>query len=207
MSERTMTLREALRLIYIVDPEGAADGDRLDAVLGGGATALWLRAPDRPGADLYRIGRTLKQRCVDHGAALLVGDRADVALAVEADGVQLGHRSPPADRIRPFFPGWLGVSCHGADDLQRAEGARADFAVLSPLFGVPAKGPPLGPEAFALLVSGTELPIVALGGIETANVGEARVVGAAGVAVIRALRDAADPASDARRLRAATDAS
>jgi thiamine monophosphate synthase len=114
--------------------------------------------------------------------------------------VQLGHRSPPAEKIRAFFPGWLGVSCHSADELAAAGRARADYAVLSPFFGVPSKGAPLGPQAFARLAGRTSLPLVALGGIESANAEDARDVGAAGVAVIRALRDAGEPASEARRL-------
>jgi thiamine-phosphate pyrophosphorylase len=197
-----VNLSDVLRLVYIVDAEAAADGDRLDALMGGGVTALWLRAPDRSGADLYRIARALQRRCEDHGTALVVGDRADVALAVGAHGVQLGPQSPPAARIRAHFPSWLGVSCHDAADLRAARDAGADYAVLSPLYGLPERGPPLGPAAFARLVADAGLPVVALGGIDAANAAAARDVGAAGVAVIRALREAPDPAGEARRLAA-----
>jgi len=196
-----MELRDALRLIFIVDGETARDGDRVDGALGGGVTALWLRDADLSGADLYRRARDLAERCRAHHAALVIGDRADVALAVGAAGVQLGHRSPPARRVRPFFPGWLGVSCHSAGDLERAAGIPADFAVLSPVYGVPEKGPPLGAARFATLVerAGT-LPVVGLGGIDGSNAQAVRDAGAAGVAVIRALRDAGDAAAEARRL-------
>lgn len=196
-----MELRDALRLIFIVDDETSRDGDRVDAALGGGVTAVWLRDPGLSGAGLYRRARDLGERCRAHEAALVIGDRADVALAVEAQGVQLGHRSPPARRVRPFFPGWLGVSCHTAGDLERAAALPADFAVLSPVFGVPEKGPPLGLARFAALAEGVgDLPVVALGGIDGSNAADARAAGAAGVAVIRALRDATDPAAEAARL-------
>ncbi|MHC5012836.1 MAG: thiamine phosphate synthase, partial [Planctomycetota bacterium] len=162
-------LADALRLVYIVDAGAARDGDRLDAVLGGGVSCIWLRAPGTTGAELYRLARDLRPRCRAHHAALLVGDRSDVAIAVAADGVQIGHRSPPAKRVRPFFPGWLGVSCHNERELLRAQAAGADFAVLSPVYGVPHKGEPLGVALFAQLRRTVRIPVVALGGIGMDN--------------------------------------
>jgi thiamine-phosphate pyrophosphorylase len=198
-----MDLRAALHLVFIVDAQTAGRGDHLDAAFGGGVSAVWLREPGASGDVLYRAARDLAVRCRSHGAALIVGDRADVALAAGAHGVQIGHRSPPAKHVRPWFPGWLGVSCHGAGDLERAAQAGADYAVLSPVYGVPEKGTPLGTEKFAaFLRESADLPVVALGGIETSNVDAVRATGAAGIAVIRALRDAADPVEVARALSA-----
>ena len=193
-------LRDALRLVYIVDREAARDWHRLDTVLAAGATCLWLRAPGSTGAELYRAARDLVWRTHERGAAVIIGDRADVALAVGADGVQLGFRSPPARKVRPWFSGWIGVSCHSESELRSAERAGADYAVLSPLFGVPAKGGPLGTALFQRLATSVDLPVVALGGIDSENAAEARQAGAAGVAVIRALRDASDPEEAGRRL-------
>lgn len=193
-------LRDALRLVYIVDREAARDWHRLDTVLSSGATCLWLRAPGATGAELYRAARDLVWRTHERGGKIVIGDRADVALAVGADGVQLGFRSPPARKVRPWFDGWIGVSCHSEAELRSAERAGADYAVLSPLFGVPAKGGPLGTALFQKLAGCVDLPVVALGGIDAGNAAEARQAGAAGVAVIRALRDAADPEDAGRRL-------
>jgi thiamine-phosphate pyrophosphorylase len=137
------------------------------------------------------------------GAALIGGARADVALAVGAAGVQLGHRSPPPERVRPWYRGWLGMSCHGSDDLRAAEAAGANHAVLSPVFGVPAKGAPLGVRRLAELAASTPLPVVALGGIDAGNAASLADSGVAGVAAIRGLRDAPDPASAASALASA----
>ncbi|MDA1196327.1 MAG: thiamine phosphate synthase [Planctomycetota bacterium] len=194
------TLPDALRVIYIVDREAARDWQRLDTVLATGATCLWLRAPGATGAELYRSARDLVWRAHERGAAVLIGDRADVALASGADGVQLGFRSPPARKVRSWFPGWIGVSCHSEAELSSAARAGADFAVLSPLFGVPSKGGPLGTALFERLAAGVEIPVVALGGIDETNAVRAREAGAAGVAVIRALRDADDPGQAGRGL-------
>ena len=111
--------------------------------------------------------------------------------------------APPAHRVRPWFPGWLGVSCHSESDLQRAQQAKADYAVLSPIYGVPEKGTPLGPLLFGRWRATTTLPVVGLGGIDASNVTEVRAAGADGVAVIRALKDALDVEVTARHLSAA----
>jgi thiamine-phosphate pyrophosphorylase len=202
----TPQLPDALRLVYIVGRRASEDWRRLESVLSGGVTAVWLRMPDHTGAEVYRTAKDLLPRCRARGVALVVGDRADVALAVEADGVQLGHRSPPCRRIRPWFARWIGVSCHSEGDLRKAADAGADYAVLSPVFGVPHKGPPLGTAAFQHLRRAVSIPVVALGGIDPENAPRVREVGASGVAVIRALERSPDPEAAARALSGTTSA-
>ena len=202
MSEADDRLREALHLIYIVDRETARDWRRVETVLEAGATSVWLRAPGASGAELYRSARDLVWRCQERGAALIIGDRADVALSVGADGVQLGFRSPPVRKVRAWFEGWIGASCHSAEEIAKAERGGADYAVLSPIFGVPEKGGPLGTSHFQQMIDGAGLPIVGLGGIDATNVERVRATGAVGVAAIRALRDAEEPEAAARALSA-----
>lgn len=198
----TPPLALALRLVYVLDAGHARDWRHMDAVLAGGVTSLWLRCPEASGAELYRLGRDLLQRTRPLGVGLIIGDRADVALALGAEGVQLGHRSPPPTRVRPWFPGWLGVSCHSEGELQRAQEAGADYVVLSPVYGVPEKGAPLGPALFGRMRLAVTVPVVGLGGIEVQNAAEVVSAGAQGLAVIRALRDAPDPQVAASALRA-----
>ena len=194
----------ALHLVLVADVEDAHRGDRIDAALSAGVTCVWLRAPQATGRALYDAAGGLLLRCRRLGAALLIGDRVDVALAVGADGVQLGGRAVPARAVRPWYRGWIGVSCHTASDLAAAAAAGADHVVVSPVFGVPEKGPPLGVEGLAALVRGFPRPVVALGGIEGSNAAAVRAVPeVAGVAVIRAVRDADDPAAAARALAGA----
>jgi thiamine-phosphate pyrophosphorylase len=198
-----LALKDALRLVYVVGPGAIEDWRRLDAALGAGVTATWLRLPHASGAEVYRRAKDLLDRCRPFGVAVIVGDRADVALAVGAHGVQLGHRSPPARKVRPWFSRWLGVSCHSGSELRRAQEAGADYAVLSPLFGVPEKGAPLGVAAFQRLRVAVGIPVVALGGVDPQNAPQAREAGADGVAVIRAIRDAENAEAAVRMLRGA----
>lgn len=190
----------ALRLVYVVDTHAAADGPRVDAALAHGVTALWLREPGATGRALYEAAGSLLLRCRRLGGVLIVGDRADVAAAVGADGVQLGHRSPPARSVRPWYRGLLGVSCHTPAEVVAAGEAGADYVVVSPVFGVPDKGTPLGVDGLQRLAGLAQVPVVALGGLHADNAGLVRGGPVAGLAVLRALRDAEDPAATARRL-------
>ena len=119
MSEESLFPR-ALATIWVVDVADAAQGERIDEALAAGVTALWLRDPAATGRALYDAAGGLLLRCRRQGAALLVGDRVDVAMAVGADGVQLGARSVPAPAVRRWYRGWMGVSCHGATELSKA---------------------------------------------------------------------------------------
>lgn len=194
------SLLGGLRLVYIANVEVASAGEHLDAALMGGVSSIWLRDPGASGRQLYRAARSLIARCQPRKVGVIVGDRADVALASGADGVHLGFRSPPAAKVRPWFPGWLGVSCHNEREIESARSAGADYVTVSPVFGVPDKGAPLGVALLARWNQAAGLPIVALGGIDEDNVADVRGAQVAGVAVIRALRAAADPARTARLL-------
>lgn len=201
MTRRASPFPKALHLVYVVDVETASRGRHLDKVLGAGVTCLWLRDPDATGRALYEAAGNLLLRCRRLGAALLVGDRVDVAQAVGADGVQLGFRSVPAPVVRSWYGGWIGVSCHEAKEIAAAQEAGADHVVVSPVFGVPRKGSPLGVAGLRTLLEGVQVPAVALGGISSVSVDEVRSVpGVAGVAVIRALLQADDAEEAARNL-------
>ena len=100
----------------------------------------------------------------------------------------------------------MGVSCHDAVAIADAVAAGADHVVVSPIFDVPGKGPALGVERLRGLAGAAGVPVVALGGIDRATVVAVRAAGVAGVAVTRALADAAEPGLAARALAGMTRA-
>lgn len=126
---------------------------------------------------------------------LLVNDRADIALAAEADGVHLTSKSISAAIIRANFPAnfIVGVSAHGLEEVEKAKLARADFAVFSPIFATASKAGYGAPQGIAKLreVAQTveNFPVIALGGIDETNFREVLPV-CAGFAAIRFLNDA-----------------
>jgi thiamine-phosphate pyrophosphorylase len=174
------------------------------AALPPAAVAVHLREKDLAGAALLALARALREVCAAAGQLLLVNDRLDVALACGADGVHLPAAGiPPAEARRLLGPGKLiGVSCHGADDVRRAQAGGADFATFGPVFDTPSKrdyGLPKGLEELHA-ASSLGLPLVALGGIDLATARLARAAGAAGVGAIRAWLEAPDPGAALRGL-------
>ena len=97
------------RVLLITDRRQARNGDleaTVEAALDGGIRAVQLREKDLSGRDLYRLAERMRVLTRRFGARLLVNDRADVALAVGADGVHLGVGSiPPSEARRLLGPG------------------------------------------------------------------------------------------------------
>ncbi len=185
--------------------------DLLDAVgqaLAAGIRAVQLREKDLPTRDLYYLAEKLLAKTRAVGAAFLINDRVDVALALAADGVHLTRRSlPPRESRELLGPERLiGVSCHSLADVREAEDGGADFVVLGPIFETPSKaayGPPLTTALLREARATTGLPILAIGGIQVTRVPEVITAGADGVAVISAVMAAPDPGQAAATLLAA----
>lgn len=164
---------------------------------------MQLREKDLPGLELAQLARTLLPICRRHRAPLLINDRIDVALAVGADGVHLPSDSFTAQDARVLLgpTAWIGASTHSAEQARGAAGA--DFLVFGPIYDTPSKrayGAPQGPAVLTEVVRSVDVPVLAIGGITTANIREVRTAGACGVAVIGALLQADDPRAAAGRL-------
>jgi thiamine-phosphate pyrophosphorylase len=202
----------AVPRLYLVTSRRATTGrplvDVVRAALEGvpadarGAVAVQLREKDLDGRALVALGRALRDVTRAAGAALFINDRLDVALAVEADGVHLGGRSlAPAEVVRLAPSLALAVSTHApAEVAAAARTPQVRFAVFGPVWDTPSKrafGAPVGLEGLRA-ASRLGLPVLALGGVTPARAVEARAAGASGVACIRAVLSAEDPASAVR---------
>lgn len=202
---------DALRLVAVTDSlSGGMDGlaRRAAAAVEGGATMLTLRLPEESARTLSEVARALRR--ATPRVPLLVSDRVDVALAVDADGVHVGASDLPASVVRRFAPPSMiiGASVGAAEEVSRSEGA--DFVAIGPVFaaiGSAAGGTAMGVAQFGDLARRCGVPAIAVGGVSPENAGALMAAGAAGVAVISALLGADDPMSAARALRAAVDAS
>jgi thiamine-phosphate pyrophosphorylase len=173
-----------------------------------GLKAVQLREKDLDARDLFRLAERLLVLTRAAGAALLINDRVDVALALDADGVHLTRRSlPPGEARRLLGPAkLLGVSCHSLADVQEAAGAGADFLVIGPIFATASKlpyGTPLSPDILRPARIACGLPILGIGGIKAAQVPSVVAAGADGVAVISAVMGAADPTAATQELLSA----
>jgi len=166
--------------------------EAVEACLGAGLKAVQLREKDLAARDLLSMARGLRESTRRHGAKLLINDRADVALAVGADGVQRAGTSLPVSALRSISPpGFLiGASVHSVAEARAAEPEGADFLLFGPVYDTPSKrqyGPPQGVAALERVASAVRLPVFAVGGVTPARVAEVTRAGASGVAVIAAI--------------------
>ena len=129
---------------------------------------------------------------------MIVNDRCDVARAAGASGVHLKESGLEVSDARAWDVGIVGASCHDARGVARRAGA--DYVTLGPFAEVPGKGPALGAATFASIVREARMPVLALGGIDGGTARWAVRAGAHGVAVVRAIQGAADPATETRRI-------
>ena len=134
---------------------------------------------------------------------LFVNDRLDVALAVGAAGVQLGQGSlTPEDARRLNVGWWIGQSVHDLREAAAAHAGGADYLLVGPVFPT-ATHPDRAPLGLAQLkeIVGVGLPVIAIGGVTPQRIPDLMAVATIhGVAAIRALWHAADPADAARRM-------
>lgn len=168
---------------------------------GAGHLALHVRGPGTSGRVVYQAAAALLPAARGTGALLLVNDRVDAALALDADGVQLAGRSMDAADARALLGGnaWIGRSVHHAAAGVDAASAGADFLLVGTVYAS-ASHPGRaggGPERVAGAAAGGR-PVIAIGGITPARVAAVRGAGAHGVAVLSAVWAAADPGAAVR---------
>jgi len=163
-----------------------------------------LREKRKPLAELYPLAKALAERCRREDALFIVNDRADLALAVDADGLHVGQDDLPAAAARRLLrPGAvLGVSTHDPGQAHRALSDGADYIAVGSIFPTSSKSgfQLVGPELLTALRPTIPVPLVGIGGITAENAGEVVAAGADGVAVISTVCAAPDPEAATRRL-------
>ena len=165
----------------------------------GGATVVQWRLKDAPRVDVVERGRATRSLCARHGVPFVVNDDVEAALMLGADGVHLGPSDEGVEAVKEHGL-MLGLSAASLDEARAAEGS-ADYIGAGPVWATPSKpdaDPPIGLEGLREICASVAVPVVAIGGIDASNAGDCIRAGAAGVAVIRAARDA-------RALRRAID--
>ena len=180
---------------------------RVAAAVSGGVDVVQVRDKDLPGQAVYSLTSTL--RSVTEGRALLlVNERADVAVAGGADGVQLGEAAMSADLVRRVVgeQAIVGRSVHSVGGALEAAATGADFLLVGTMFATRSHPgeEPAGPGLLTRIRdAGVSLPLVAIGGINTTNVADVMGAGAWGAAVITSILASDDPEAAAKGLKSA----
>ncbi|MDP9427210.1 MAG: thiamine phosphate synthase [Actinomycetota bacterium] len=179
------------------------------AALRGGIDWVQLRDKAAPARETFEATRAIATHTRRAGAGLLVNDRLDVAMAAGADGVHLAAKSLPPDAARALLGEGplLGISVHELGEAREAVEAGVDYVTFGHVYPTSSKPglPPRGILELAEIVESVEVPVLAVGGIDTRNVREVLKTGCAGVAVISAIGGAPDPEPAARKFRRTLD--
>jgi len=204
--------RDAIRGFYAVIDR---DDEALAEALVSSARVLQVRIKPRRGrpdpAEVVRIARMARRICDAVGAALIVNDRIDVALAAGADGVHLGQADLPIGEARRISRDlWIGISTHDLAQVRAACEAGADYLGFGPVFATATKANPDPVQGIAGLraavAAAAGRPVVAIGGITAANVDDIYGTGAHALCAISAVNDARDPRDMARQFCAPSGA-
>ncbi len=156
-----------------------------------GVDCIQLREKEKNDRELLALAQELADLCRSHGVVFIMNDRADMAAAVEADGVHLGQEDLPISAARKVLGGRkiIGVSTHNAGELEAAVAERPDYLAVGAIFPSSTK--------LRVAVAGVEYirqaravyagPIIAIGGITPDTATQAIAAGATGVAVCHAV--------------------
>lgn len=178
----------------------------------GGADLVQLREKrPRETAELVELARGALGALEGTGAALVVNDRADVALACGAAGVHLGARDLPPEAARRILgvEALVGATANSLAEAVRAAEGPVDYLGVGPVFGTASKrapAPPLGLETLGRIVETVDRPVIAIGGITPERIAEVLAAGAWGVAVLGGICCQDDPEAATRRFRREMDA-
>ena len=172
----------------------------IEELLAAGLSMLQLREKDLSAAQLFPLALQLRKLTSRYNCKLLINDRVDLALAIEADGVHLGSHSLPTAVARKLLGAQklIAVSTHLTAEIAQAAAAGADFVTFGPVFYTPSKAAyrePVGQSELRQACNNSPIPVFALGGINLQNAAETMACGATGVAMISSLLAADSPAS------------
>lgn len=186
-------------LYFILDPACCAGRDVLDvarAAVEAGVTLLQYRDKTSPRDVILRNAKVLGEICARACVPLLINDHVEIALLAGADGVHIGQgdMSPAQARDMLGPEAILGLTAFTEDHIRSVDPAIVDYIGTGPVYPTQTdKGKPvLGVQRFADLVKLSPVPVVGIGGITSENAFPVLEAGAAGVAVMRAIGEAAD---------------
>ncbi|PSN11160.1 thiamine phosphate synthase [filamentous cyanobacterium CCP5] len=169
----------------------------VEQALQGGISIVQHRDKDADDCQRLPLAEKLKALCHRYGALFLVNDRVDIALAVDADGVHLGQQDMPIATARRLLGSHriIGRSTTNPDEMARAIEEGADYIGVGPVYATPTKPdrPAAGLDYVRYAADKSPLPFYAIGGINADNLHQVLDAGAQGVAVVRAIIDAAEP--------------
>lgn len=169
----------------------------VEEALEGGVTLLQLREKDISSLDFYNLAIKLKELAKAYNVPLIINDRLDIALAVDADGLHIGQEDLPLKIARKLLgpSKILGYSVANVEEAIYGEQNGADYLGVGPVYPTGSKddaGMPIGLENLKKIKESVAIPMVGIGGIGLANIAEVKTTGIEGVSLISAILGSAN---------------
>ena len=197
---------EDWRLYVITDRKlslGRTNEEVIRHAIAGGTDVVQLRDKEASTAAMYREAVLLRNLTKTTGTPLIINDRIDIALAVDADGVHLGQEDLPVSVARKLLgpDKLIGISTHSLEQALTAILENPDYVSIGPVFSTQTKkaGPPVGTGLIRQLKKKTHIPVIAIGGIGLQNVREVFQSGADCVAIVSSIVSAENVEESVRR--------
>jgi len=196
--------------LYLVTSQGLSRGrsteDIVRLALAGGVRLIQLREKEMPFSKLFRLAEKIRSMTKKAGALLIINDRLDLALAVEADGVHLGQDDLPAAYARKIAPALIiGASTHSLKEAIAAQKAGASYINIGPIFPTKTKKwneKFLGIPKMKQIAAKIQIPFTVMGGIKAEHIPDLVRAGAKTIAVVTAVTAAENPRQAAKELLA-----
>lgn len=170
----------------------------------GGVTVVQIREKTADTLDFYNLALKVKEITTKYNVALIINDRVDIALAIDADGVHVGQSDMPCDVTRKLIgpDKILGVSAATIPEAKKAEADGADYIGTGAVFPTATKddAPKVTKEELAEIVKSISIPVVAIGGINLDNACELVDTGIAGLSVVSAIMNSENPKKSSEKL-------
>ena len=173
--------------------------------ISGGADTIQFRHKNGSTKELIEIATEMKRICSELGAALIVNDRIDVAIASEADGIHLGQDDFPIPLARKLLGEnrIIGGSAGTPEEIEICLRGGVDYIGFGPIYATGSKddaGPATGIDFLKRIAQTTAVPVIAIGGIDQTNAAQVMAAGAHGIAVISCVCCRDNPANATREL-------
>ncbi|MGQ1911305.1 thiamine phosphate synthase [Marinifilum sp. RC60d5] len=201
-------IKEDLKL-YLVTDKVLAKGKPLEeiveAAVKGGVSMVQIRDKESSTRDFYDLALRIKKILMSYKVPLIINDRLDIALAVNADGLHIGQSDLPYEQARNILgtDKIIGLSVENIEQAKEANNLDVDYIGLSPVFSTQTKSDiamPLELEGVKEIASFSRHPMVAIGGINQQNANAVCKAGADGIAVVSAVISSNNPQVAASKL-------
>ncbi|AVP54286.1 thiamine-phosphate synthase [Clostridium tetani] len=186
--------------LYLVTDRDILKGRDLKKVLEeailGGTTLVQLREKNVSSKEFYEIAKDIKVITDKYNIPLIINDRVDIALAVNAEGIHIGQKDLPANIVRKIIgeDKILGVSANTIEDALKAQRDGADYLGVGAIFPTNSKkdAESTSIETLKEIKNAVNIPIVAIGGINENNVQKLKETNIDGIAVISTILEKED---------------